>query len=177
MVADVSTAAVSKMGRLPWFEDISMTPFWLGLWSGVRESPRWSTPWSVPRWTRPLTQHHRAQACGGVLDPPDAQVVLVDTPGVHKPRTPPGERMNDAASSSLSDVDVVVAMVEATVAVGPGHRCAGPGRRARCGGGGAGLEVEATRNRRRSWWWSTRSDRVGGRRVLTLNAASGVRAI
>jgi GTP-binding protein Era len=58
----------------------------------------------------------------GVLNRPDAQAVLVDTPGLHKPRTPLGERMNDSASSSLDDVDVVVAMVEATGAIGPGDK-------------------------------------------------------
>jgi GTP-binding protein Era len=58
----------------------------------------------------------------GVLERPDAQVVLVDTPGLHKPRSPLGERMNDSATSSLDDVDVVVALVEATASVGPGDR-------------------------------------------------------
>ncbi len=71
--------------------------------------------------TSPRPNTTRAQV-RGVLDRPDAQVVLVDTPGLHKPRTPLGERMNDSATSSLDDVDVVVAMVEATGAVGPGDR-------------------------------------------------------
>ncbi len=56
----------------------------------------------------------------GVLDRPDAQVVFVDTPGLHRPRTALGRRMNDAATSSLEDVDAVVALVEATGAIGPG---------------------------------------------------------
>jgi GTPase len=58
----------------------------------------------------------------GVLNRPDAQVVFVDTPGLHKPKTALGERMNESATSSLDDVDVVVALVEATGAVGPGDR-------------------------------------------------------
>jgi GTP-binding protein Era len=58
----------------------------------------------------------------GVLNRPDAQVVFVDTPGLHKPRTALGERMNESATSSLDDVDAVVALVEATGAVGPGDR-------------------------------------------------------
>lgn len=58
----------------------------------------------------------------GVLNRPGAQVVFVDTPGLHKPRTALGERMNDSASSSMDDVDVVIAMVEATGAIGPGDR-------------------------------------------------------
>jgi len=58
----------------------------------------------------------------GVLNRPDAQIVFVDTPGLHKPKTALGERMNESATSSLDDVDAVVAMVEATGAVGPGDR-------------------------------------------------------
>ena len=43
----------------------------------------------------------------GVLTRPDAQVVFVDTPGIHKPRTLLGERLNDTATGSIGDVDVV----------------------------------------------------------------------
>jgi len=71
--------------------------------------------------TSPRPNTTRAQV-RGVLNRPDAQVVFVDTPGLHKPRTALGERMNESATSSLDDVDVVVAMVEATGAVGPGDR-------------------------------------------------------
>ncbi|MGB7051033.1 MAG: GTPase Era [Acidimicrobiales bacterium] len=58
----------------------------------------------------------------GVVHLPDAQLVLIDTPGVHKPKTALGGRMNEAASGSLADVDVVVAVLDATAAVGPGDR-------------------------------------------------------
>ena len=58
----------------------------------------------------------------GVLNRPDAQLAFVDTPGLHKPKTALGERMNESATSSLDDVDAVVALVEATGAVGPGDR-------------------------------------------------------
>jgi len=58
----------------------------------------------------------------GVLNRPNAQVVFVDTPGLHKPKTALGQRMNESATSSLDDVDAVVALVEATGAVGPGDR-------------------------------------------------------
>ncbi len=71
--------------------------------------------------TSPRPNTTRSQV-RGVLNRPDAQVVLVDTPGLHKPRTALGTRMNTSASSSLEDVDVVVAVVEATGAVGPGDR-------------------------------------------------------
>jgi GTP-binding protein Era len=71
--------------------------------------------------TSPRPNTTRAQV-RGVLNRTQAQVVLVDTPGLHKPRTPLGLRMNQSATSSLDDVDVVVAMVEATATVGPGDR-------------------------------------------------------
>jgi GTPase len=71
--------------------------------------------------TSPRPNTTRSQV-RGVLNRPHAQVVFVDTPGLHRPRTALGQRMNDSATSSLDDVDVVVAMVEATGAVGPGDR-------------------------------------------------------
>jgi GTP-binding protein Era len=58
----------------------------------------------------------------GVLNRPDAQVVFVDTPGIHKPRTLLGERLNDTASSALGDVDVACLVLDATAPVGPGDR-------------------------------------------------------
>jgi GTP-binding protein Era len=58
----------------------------------------------------------------GVLTRPDAQVVFVDTPGIHKPRTLLGERLNDTAQSAIGDVDVVCLLVDATMPIGPGDR-------------------------------------------------------
>ncbi|MGI9033067.1 MAG: GTPase Era [Acidimicrobiales bacterium] len=58
----------------------------------------------------------------GVLDLPDAQVVFVDTPGIHKPRTVAGERMNATATGSLSDVDVACLVLDATAPLGRGDR-------------------------------------------------------
>ncbi len=57
-----------------------------------------------------------------VLHRPDAQVVFVDTPGIHKPRTLLGQRLNDTATSSVGDVDVVVLVLDATATVGKGDR-------------------------------------------------------
>lgn len=93
--------------------------------------------------TSPRPNTTRSQV-RGVLNRPHAQVVFVDTPGLHKPRTALGERMNDSATSSLDDVDVVVAMVEATGAVGPGDRMvlAQSARRVRAMARAAGLERE-----------------------------------
>lgn len=58
----------------------------------------------------------------GVLTRPDAQIVFVDTPGIHKPRTLLGERLNDAATDSIGDVDVVCLLVDATATVGRGDQ-------------------------------------------------------
>jgi len=58
----------------------------------------------------------------GVLTRPDAQVVFVDTPGIHKPRTLLGERLNDTAEEAIGDVDVVCLVLDATAPVGKGDR-------------------------------------------------------
>jgi GTPase len=58
----------------------------------------------------------------GVLHREGIQIVFVDTPGLHKPRTAMGERMNEQIGSALSDVDSVVAVVDALAAIGPGDR-------------------------------------------------------
>jgi GTP-binding protein Era len=58
----------------------------------------------------------------GVLNRPDAQVVFVDTPGIHKPRTLLGERLNDTATGALGGVDVVCLVVDATAPLGRGDR-------------------------------------------------------
>ena len=58
----------------------------------------------------------------GVLNRPDAQVVFVDTPGIHKPRTLLGERLNDTAADAAAGVDVVALVLDATAAVGSGDR-------------------------------------------------------
>lgn len=60
----------------------------------------------------------------GVLNLPalPAQVVFVDTPGIHKPRTLLGERLNDTATDSLGGVDVVCFVIDATQPIGRGDR-------------------------------------------------------
>ena len=57
----------------------------------------------------------------GVLTRPDAQLVFVDTPGIHKPRTLLGERLNDTATGAIGDVDVVCLVLDATAAARPGR--------------------------------------------------------
>jgi GTP-binding protein Era len=58
----------------------------------------------------------------GVRTTPTSQLVLLDTPGIHKPRTLLGERTNDRARSTLAEVDVVCLLIEATGPIGPGDR-------------------------------------------------------
>jgi GTPase len=58
----------------------------------------------------------------GVLHGDDVQAVFVDTPGLHRPRNALGGRLNDTAIASLRDVDVVIALLDATAPVGPGDR-------------------------------------------------------
>jgi GTP-binding protein Era len=58
----------------------------------------------------------------GVLTRSDAQIVFVDTPGIHKPRTPLGTRLNATASGAIGDVDVVCLVLDATQPLGRGDR-------------------------------------------------------
>ncbi len=58
----------------------------------------------------------------GVLTRPEGQIVFVDTPGLHKPVTALGERVNAAAIESLPDVDVVCLVIDATQPYGSGDQ-------------------------------------------------------
>jgi GTP-binding protein Era len=58
----------------------------------------------------------------GIVHRPDAQLVLVDTPGLHKPRTLLGERLNDLVKTTWAEVDVVAVCFPANEKVGPGDR-------------------------------------------------------
>jgi GTPase len=72
---------------------------------------------------KPQTTRHRVR---GVLDRPDAQIVFVDTPGLHKPVTALGRRVNATAIESVADrdpeVDLVVLVLDATEPFGAGDR-------------------------------------------------------
>jgi GTP-binding protein Era len=61
-------------------------------------------------------------AVRGVLHRPEGQIVLVDTPGLHKPRTLLGQRLNDLVRGTLSEVDLVLQLVDAAAGVGAGDR-------------------------------------------------------
>jgi GTP-binding protein Era len=58
----------------------------------------------------------------GIVNRPDAQLVLVDTPGLHRPRTLLGERLNDLVRTTWAEVDVVAVCFPANEKVGPGDR-------------------------------------------------------
>jgi GTP-binding protein Era len=58
----------------------------------------------------------------GIVHRPDAQLVLVDTPGLHRPRTLLGERLNDLVVATWAEVDVVAVCFPADQKVGPGDR-------------------------------------------------------
>lgn len=53
---------------------------------------------------------------------PTAQVVFVDTPGIHRPRTELGNRLNATATGAIGDVDVVCLVIDASAPLGPGDR-------------------------------------------------------
>jgi GTP-binding protein Era len=69
--------------------------------------------------SRPQTTRH---AIRGIVHREDGQLVLVDTPGLHKPRTLLGERLNDVVRTTWAEVDVVGFCVPADQEVGPGDK-------------------------------------------------------
>ncbi len=68
---------------------------------------------------KPQTTRH---AIRGILHQKNGQLILVDTPGIHRPRTLLGERLNSLVQSTLGDVDVIGFCVPANEKVGPGDR-------------------------------------------------------
>jgi len=69
--------------------------------------------------SRPQTTR---RAIRGVLTRDDAQLVVVDTPGLHRPRTLLGERLNDLVRETFADVDVIGFCLPANEKVGPGDQ-------------------------------------------------------
>ena len=73
--------------------------------------------------SRPQTTRNTIRGVVTLGDPePEAQLVLVDTPGVHKPKNVLGERLNSLVYRSLADADAVVFVLDATQSIGPGDR-------------------------------------------------------
>jgi len=69
---------------------------------------------SKPQTTRTVVR--------GIVHRDDAQLILVDTPGLHRPRTLLGERLNDLVKTTLAEVDVVAVCFPANERIGPGDR-------------------------------------------------------
>jgi GTP-binding protein Era len=69
--------------------------------------------------SRPQTTR---RAIRGIVHRPDAQLVIVDTPGLHRPRTLLGERLDSLVRSTLTEVDVIGFCLPATDAIGPGDK-------------------------------------------------------
>lgn len=70
----------------------------------------------------PQTTRHRLRA---VLNRPNTQIVIVDTPGLHKPHDALGEQVNKSAMKALEDVDVVAFLIDASQPVGKGDAWVG----------------------------------------------------
>ncbi|SOD74703.1 GTP-binding protein Era [Jatrophihabitans sp. GAS493] len=68
---------------------------------------------------KPQTTRH---AVRGIVNLPDAQLIVVDTPGLHRPRTLLGQRLNDVVHDTLADVDVIGFCLPANEKIGPGDR-------------------------------------------------------
>jgi GTP-binding protein Era len=69
--------------------------------------------------SRPQTTR---RAIRGIVHRPDAQLVIIDTPGLHRPRTLLGERLDSLARSTLTEVDVIGFCLPASERIGPGDK-------------------------------------------------------
>ncbi|WP_353953420.1 GTPase Era [Knoellia sp. S7-12] len=69
--------------------------------------------------SKPQTTRHTIR---GIVSLPNSQLILVDTPGLHKPRTLLGERLNDLVRATLLDVDVVGFCLPSDQRIGPGDQ-------------------------------------------------------
>jgi len=69
--------------------------------------------------TRPQTTRHTIR---GIVHRENFQIILVDTPGLHRPRTLLGQRLNDLVKDTYSEVDVIGLCIPADEKIGPGDR-------------------------------------------------------
>jgi GTPase len=69
--------------------------------------------------SRPQTTRHTIR---GIVHREDFQIVLVDTPGLHRPRTLLGKRLNDLVRDTYAEVDAIGLCIPADEAIGPGDR-------------------------------------------------------
>jgi GTPase len=100
------------------------------------------------------TPHTTRQAIRGIVTDDDVQVIFVDTPGMHRPRTSLGGRLNEAARAAADDVDVALAVLDAGAEIGQGDENT---LRIALGAGRRGATVCVVLNK---------SDRVGKDAVL-----------
>lgn len=68
---------------------------------------------------QPETTRHPIR---GIVHRPDAQIIVVDTPGLHRPRTLLGERLNEIVKDTYADVDCIAVCIPADEKIGPGDR-------------------------------------------------------
>lgn len=68
---------------------------------------------------RPQTTRHTIR---GIVHRDDFQIILVDTPGLHRPRTLLGKRLNDLVRDTYAEVDIIGLCIPADEAIGPGDR-------------------------------------------------------
>lgn len=68
---------------------------------------------------RPQTTRHTIR---GIVNRPEAQLILIDTPGLHRPRTLLGQRLNDMVAGTLGEVDVIAFCLPADQPIGPGDK-------------------------------------------------------
>lgn len=68
---------------------------------------------------RPQTTRHTIR---GIVHREDFQIILVDTPGLHRPRTLLGQRLNELVKNTYSEVDIICLCIPADEAIGPGDR-------------------------------------------------------
>ncbi len=96
--------------------------------------------------SKPQTTRH---AIRGIVNRPDAQLVLVDTPGLHRPRTLLGQRLNTVVRDTLTEVDVIGFCLPGDEKVGPGDRfIAGELAEVRRGGRGTPVVAIVTKSDR-----------------------------
>ena len=67
--------------------------------------------------SKPQTTRHKIT---GVYNDDESQIIFVDTPGIHRPKSKLGDYMVNSAKSAINDVDVVILMVDHSLKIGPG---------------------------------------------------------
>jgi GTPase len=98
----------------------------------------------------------------GIVHRPDAELIIVDTPGLHRPRTLLGERLDSLARSTLAEVDVIGFCLPATERIGPGDRYLADELAGLAGRAGRGTPVVTI---------VTKTDQASGQQVAAQLAA------